>query len=298
MPPLARCEDCKQEFPSRKAAREHATTAGHTGGAGYFCRECGENLGKLKRYKAHINGTGHTQQRMPCAECPLQFTSTLELSTHRRTAHFKPGPLVKRCARCGHEIPIGEVHLQCLDNSISCPICHLRFANGGELTQHVTNVSPCVSCSLCLRPSETLADHLWTSEMHPKCLPCKLGFDKIVDLDQHKLSCPSLTPAESPAPSDVLPSTTESIGNTRVDTPFVVLDARPSPQHLQNDVPLSDAGTPSWHCRSCLQEPCVDPIATICGHLFCRGCFMRELSAKTCCPVCGKIFFVRLDVAG
>ena len=27
---------------------------------------------------------------------------------------------------------------------------------------------------------------------------------------------------------------------------------------------------PSWHCRSCGKDPCDDPTATVCGHIFCH----------------------------
>ncbi|KAM5538045.1 hypothetical protein V8D89_008242 [Ganoderma adspersum] len=106
------------------------------------------------------------------------------------------------------------------------------------------------------------------------------------------------SPTRSPTPSDVLPpSKAEStVASTRVSTPFEVLDAGRSPQPPHGAVPQTDEGNPSWHCRSCLLETCVDPITTICGHLFCYRCFMRELGEKGCCPVCRKTFFVRLHV--
>ncbi|KAI0374659.1 hypothetical protein BV20DRAFT_960800 [Pilatotrama ljubarskyi] len=54
--------------------------------------------------------------------------------------------------------------------------------------------------------------------------------------------------------------------------------------------------TPSWHCRSCMCDPCQDPAAAICGHIFCRQCFIRELTSHGTCPVCQKVFLLRLDV--
>lgn len=79
IPPTARCETCKQEFPSRKAARQHAVTSGHAGPVGYFCRECDENLGKLKRFNGHVNTTGHTRPAVSCTQCALQFKVPSEL---------------------------------------------------------------------------------------------------------------------------------------------------------------------------------------------------------------------------
>ncbi|KAI0672710.1 hypothetical protein C8Q78DRAFT_675211 [Trametes maxima] len=50
----------------------------------------------------------------------------------------------------------------------------------------------------------------------------------------------------------------------------------------------------SWHCRSCTGYPCREPVATVCGHIFCRVCFVRELCARGICPICKKVFLVKL----
>ncbi|KAH9835428.1 uncharacterized protein C8Q71DRAFT_765837 [Rhodofomes roseus] len=50
----------------------------------------------------------------------------------------------------------------------------------------------------------------------------------------------------------------------------------------------------SWYCRSCLKDPCDDPTATMCGHIFCHRCIVRELSERMQCPVCNRNFLLRL----
>ncbi|KAM5538030.1 hypothetical protein V8D89_008227 [Ganoderma adspersum] len=52
----------------------------------------------------------------------------------------------------------------------------------------------------------------------------------------------------------------------------------------------------SFHCRSCLADPCVKPVATLCGHIFCHSCILRELETKMGCPVCQRPFLIRLQV--
>lgn len=64
-------------------------------------------------------------------------------------------------------------------------------------------------------------------------------------------------------------------------------------------VPSKDASEPRrstaafFACKICEKMP-ADPVVTICGHLFCHGCIMAELSKKLCCPVCNRIMLVRL----
>ncbi|KAI1791667.1 hypothetical protein LXA43DRAFT_389666 [Ganoderma leucocontextum] len=52
----------------------------------------------------------------------------------------------------------------------------------------------------------------------------------------------------------------------------------------------------SYHCRSCLRDPCTNPVATVCGHIFCHSCIVRSLATRGCCPVCQKSFLIRLHV--
>ncbi|KAH9948002.1 hypothetical protein B0H21DRAFT_286781 [Amylocystis lapponica] len=52
----------------------------------------------------------------------------------------------------------------------------------------------------------------------------------------------------------------------------------------------------SWHCRVCQRDPCVQPTATMCGHIFCNSCIIRELSDNMQCPVCKKTMLLRLHV--
>ncbi|KAH9849552.1 hypothetical protein C2E23DRAFT_932911 [Lenzites betulinus] len=56
------------------------------------------------------------------------------------------------------------------------------------------------------------------------------------------------------------------------------------------------AGTVSWHCRSCMQDTCVAPTATMCGHIFCTACIIQELAKTGACPACGKLILLRLHV--
>ncbi|KAI9062212.1 hypothetical protein FKP32DRAFT_1593784 [Trametes sanguinea] len=56
------------------------------------------------------------------------------------------------------------------------------------------------------------------------------------------------------------------------------------------------SGAVSFHCRSCMHDPCVAPMATACGHIFCTACILQELAKTGSCPVCGKLFLLRLHV--
>ena len=43
--------------------------------------------------------------------------------------------------------------------------------------QHTAGTLPCPTCMDCLDPFQTLDDHYWESDNHPKCRPCAFGFE-------------------------------------------------------------------------------------------------------------------------
>ncbi|KAH9911804.1 uncharacterized protein B0H18DRAFT_1058848 [Fomitopsis serialis] len=53
----------------------------------------------------------------------------------------------------------------------------------------------------------------------------------------------------------------------------------------------------SWHCRGCGKDPCEDPTATQCGHIFCYKCIVKEIAKSMKCPVCNKLFLLRLQAS-
>ncbi|KAI0088881.1 hypothetical protein BDY19DRAFT_946534 [Irpex rosettiformis] len=52
---------------------------------------------------------------------------------------------------------------------------------------------------------------------------------------------------------------------------------------------------PRFSCKLCSDDP-KQPTTTMCGHLFCHECIIRELSKNLRCPVCQTVMLVRLHV--
>ena len=44
-------------------------------------------------------------------------------------------------------------------------------------SQHVSDLLHCTACMTCFSPFQSLEDHYWESDDHPKCRPCILGFE-------------------------------------------------------------------------------------------------------------------------
>jgi hypothetical protein len=90
------------------------------------------------------------------------------------------------------------------------------------------------------------------------------------------------------------PSRPSSATSSCVNLPSVVTSSDSLPlQQDQNDraeVPPSDSpstnGQTPLYCRACLRDPCEDPTATMCGHIFCNRCIIDAVMARSACPVC------------
>jgi hypothetical protein len=88
-------------------------------------------------------------------------------------------------------------------------------------------------------------------------------------------------PLESPPPlrpaHPVLP--TSSPTSTSLSAPLTFLTSSSS---SSTRAPLLT------HCRKCYTSPCIEPTATLCGHLFCNQCITESLIASSSCPKCRK----------
>lgn len=90
------------------------------------------------------------------------------------------------------------------------------------------------------------------------------------------------------------PSRPSSATSSCVHLPSVVTSSDSLPlQQDQNDraeVPPADSpctnGQSPLYCRVCLRDPCDDPTATMCGHIFCNRCIIDAVMARSACPVC------------
>ncbi|RPD66643.1 hypothetical protein L226DRAFT_609442 [Lentinus tigrinus ALCF2SS1-7] len=105
--------------------------------------------------------------------------------------------------------------------------------------------------------------------------------------------------AESAAPTvtdTVARPAYSSVGERVHDLPTRMPNTQLVKEPLKHSKSQPSVNPYSWHCRLCMQDPCVDPVTTICGHLLCLECAMREMKTSLGCPVCKKVFLVRLQV--
>lgn len=62
--------------------------------------------------------------------------------------------------------------------------------------------------------------------------------------------------------------------NAHVGSVMTGTNRRESGQDTHARPEQSGAPTSSWHCRICLNDPCHQPVVTMCGHMFCSRCVL------------------------
>ncbi|KAI0695879.1 hypothetical protein C8T65DRAFT_664638 [Cerioporus squamosus] len=213
------------------------------------------------------------------------------------------------------------------------PLASAAVVSAPPATSSTSAEVRCFKCDIAFPATKALQAHYSESIFHPTCCTCSLGFVSIVAFVEcasfagsdcsevfSATSTRPITPATpktqrapSPTPSTAVSSNTHCSQTTLlqslVDEQTNVVLPGPDPRRLASSHPAGDYTAHSWdasgtkkfvlsyHCRTCLNDPCIEPVVTICGHLFCRSCLLQEMMSRTgCCPVCGKTFFVKLEV--
>jgi len=111
--------------------------------------------------------------------------------------------------------------------------------------------------------------------------------ESIVDNGTSELGGPSNVVDASSQPSRE--GSSES-NKTRVDNTHCA-----TTDPLPDSVQTTERHASIWNCRLCDEDP-VQPVATICGHIFCHRCIMEELSKNLKCPTCNHVMLIRLDI--
>ncbi|KAJ3874798.1 hypothetical protein F5051DRAFT_472692, partial [Lentinula edodes] len=70
---------------------------------------------------------------------------------------------------------------------------------------------------------------------------------------------------------------------------------------IESPLSASTVAAVSLHCRLCMRDPCIDPTATMCGHIFCGNCITESVIVSPRCPVCEHALLLyclfRLDLS-
>ncbi|KAH9932258.1 uncharacterized protein B0H18DRAFT_1208566 [Fomitopsis serialis] len=162
-------------------------------------------------------------------------------------------------------------------------------------------------------PKDTMSESYVSAPLSDACTRGLSIRPGSIDISMESASCPATSPSliASDTSADALPvstgrtrGSTSSRSEVSEDVTSIIVSvatstSSPTPapsEPVASALPQgrSAASGPSWHCRSCGKDPCEDPTATQCGHIFCHSCIVKEIAEKLQCPVCHKLFLLRL----
>ncbi|TFK88311.1 hypothetical protein K466DRAFT_76724 [Polyporus arcularius HHB13444] len=168
----------------------------------------------------------------------------------------------------------------------------IPFADSWSEQSSVTPTKPATSVTPRLpspTPSAAVSSHTHSSS---ETIAWQPVLDERRDRVSRELDRPNACP---PPRSSTAAESNESAPNA-TECSVVLPTLPPDPAAHRSDGSPRKHPVLSYHCRACLRDPCIEPVATICGHLFCHRCILEEMMSRMGCPVCGKTFLVKLHV--
>ncbi|KIP02429.1 hypothetical protein PHLGIDRAFT_20466 [Phlebiopsis gigantea 11061_1 CR5-6] len=66
-------------------------------------------------------------------------------------------------------------------------------------------------------------------------------------------------------------------------------------RNTAGDPTRTSPSVPALVCKVCSSAP-ASPMVTMCGHVFCRGCIIAEITKNLCCPTCKHPILVEIKI--
>jgi len=106
--------------------------------------------------------------------------------------------------------------------------------------------------------------------------------------DSERVHSPSLEPQRQLSPMENFSKATREPKLTEWRPPSLTHGPTAGPEALNTSpqLPSRERFVSHVYCRMCRRDPCRQPAATMCGHIFCHQCISSEVVKTSQCPVC------------
>ncbi|KAH9928504.1 uncharacterized protein BXZ73DRAFT_102344 [Epithele typhae] len=326
-----KCHQCKATFKDISACEQHARDKGHKHMPAYMCSQggCCVVFSDLTKRTTHIQSKKH---QYPSPETPNNQAGTSSGGVNPTLA--APGPSMSTsappkpptstlCEKCNTTFPTPAALQQHYTESTvhpTCRTCGMGFVSLDVFYKYEDDepnatASPPSRASTPTHPALSVRS---SSSSHTKL--ATQPPPRWTDLNDYMpaYSPHSAAPASPPTPRPThshsrAPTRTSVSASSSSSGPVrasahewpAYSDRTPTPpppsygtrSRAHGDKPAGAAApTLSFRCRACQRSPCADPVATMCGHMFCHGCVLDAIAGTGACPECGKVFFIRLHL--
>ncbi|KAI9061476.1 hypothetical protein FKP32DRAFT_1759607 [Trametes sanguinea] len=333
----ARCNQCKMKFGGRKGVRKHGISTGHNWEPPIRCLVCGEGFSMHKNYKLHRPSCpASTRIAMPSTTVTVSSGVSVQSATLAPvTPKTEDPPPVATASPTWAIIGMEDKNAEIMCSCAMCARGSNSTGTGDQAASTNTDGTLALASSVAsdrtvppglnmvppqVNGASPSVAHSVHSDRSPEGSPghrSSIGsFEEIESrTTQLSVSDPEFIETSSTGSTDerkhedgepprAVDHTAEpqvAFEGSQEPTPALANDNGAAcgklTQAAKQGACTQESKPLSWHCRSCLRDACVEPMATVCGHIFCLQCIIKELEVNSACPACNKVFLVKLDVA-
>ncbi|OBZ77220.1 hypothetical protein A0H81_02590 [Grifola frondosa] len=295
------CLSCNKQFRSVGELQEHYKTSD----SHRTCRSCDVGFSNDKDYDQHMNVEHPATQKIETAETESSSGSLAEW-----TSSVTAGSAITEhpCELFGCRPPVESTSSSVSSRGLTPTPPVLPYSTGPSSVMSTTGLkSVCypsldVSYTSLPRAASSDLDTHSENEVHLPMPPYEIPPPSpprpyIPQGARDWPPRPRIPVSRSPSPEAYYPPPTDT---PRPPTSSEEYSTRtpqtPKPKFSEQEKETAPPrSVPYLRCRAGA-HPCVEPVATMCGHIFCKSCILKALADKYQCPTCDKAVLLRLDV--
>ncbi|THH28549.1 hypothetical protein EUX98_g5638 [Antrodiella citrinella] len=299
------CKGCDLAFETSESYIQHSAVP-HTQ---LRCKICSATFLNTELLEFHVKKSHNY-----CNLCDAQFTFYRELAYHSLAKHpeshaklLKDGGISK-CHLCQvvYQTPLALQQHMLAKHAGAKNVAPIVLVDSDNNSVVGPTESPIVNKTLPTQISQAASLRSNSNSSAHSSASAAASLSKAIPvIESHSVSpAPSSISLSSAAISDAVMVKTDAASSDDLlslrDDQSDVDDDKTSvvSEDLRRDANKA-AGPPAplmvMRCALCKDSP-ADPVLTMCGHIFCHGCLMPEVSRSLQCPSCKRPLFVRIDV--
>ncbi|KAK0438901.1 hypothetical protein EV421DRAFT_924858 [Armillaria borealis] len=280
----------------------------------FSCEACDRAFKSQTSLDEHYRGSPNHPN---CFVCGRGFKNQDLCDAHHDEAHPRVVCSICRITMYEHELP---QHLKESPRHPTCELCTdaLGFESDAEFSLHCKTMHAESYCIKCRRVFTNAKGHYLDSVVHPKCEWCQdpVGFAGEREYTEHvkavhfgAMKFPAPTPSmlsfpyphvneQEKANEAMVHNLIEESPRTAIARPQFIFNPFDDDDNTCIEAPTTSGrrlsvptrgSPPSLSCRHCFASPCRETTATMCGHVFCKGCITESVASTSRCPACGEM---------
>ncbi|KAN0126193.1 hypothetical protein V8E53_015295 [Lactarius tabidus] len=272
------CTICDVGFENKDAFDEHNNTRHPQ----VKCKTCNIPFGSLALLDAHYRDSPRHPR---CPECQLSFEDNLALSSSASYRSDTVSPVSSAQSIFGRAASITSIPRE--QTTTTVPHSDISLTHPASSAEEVSSTKGSLTGSARGRGSSRQSFSSDFLKGDPRHSPRTVSRASAKTCAAHYLR----RLQELPRQLSLIDNLSKATGEprlTRWHPSSFVPDPTAGPEALNTtpQLPSRERFVSHVYCRMCRRDPCRQPAATMCGHIFCHQCISSEVVKTSQCPVC------------